>query len=293
MAEVRFDALERRQLCELFIELGPDAPSLLGPWSTRDLAAHLVLRSTTTSRHPDLFFPGRGIGWPRGVQRSWPSATSRHSSIASGRGRRRASSASVGSGALPTSTSSSCITRTCAGRTARSHGAMRRTSMLPCGATSLVHRGFLPAVCGVWDSNSSGQAQTSTCEHGEASRRLDSSDRLANSCCISSDDATQPRSRQQASPPRLPPFARHHSACRRLQVTTPEHPRRRGRSLSAAEVLAETAGAEVRPGLVRVAGVWSRVSVDAARQQSLDALQLRQVQPCSNARFVPEGRHKP
>ena len=38
------DASERRQLCELMLELGPDAPTLCEGWATADLAAHLVLR---------------------------------------------------------------------------------------------------------------------------------------------------------------------------------------------------------------------------------------------------------
>jgi uncharacterized protein (TIGR03085 family) len=40
---------ERSALCDLFAELGPDAPTLCGTWTTRDLAAHLVLRE----RRPD------------------------------------------------------------------------------------------------------------------------------------------------------------------------------------------------------------------------------------------------
>ncbi len=40
---------ERAELCELFLELGPDQPTLCGDWSTRDLAAHLVVRE----RRPD------------------------------------------------------------------------------------------------------------------------------------------------------------------------------------------------------------------------------------------------
>ncbi len=35
---------ERAQLCDLFLEVGPDAPTLCGDWTTRDLAAHLVVR---------------------------------------------------------------------------------------------------------------------------------------------------------------------------------------------------------------------------------------------------------
>ncbi len=38
------DKQERSQLCDLFIELGPDAPTLCEGWTTADLAAHLVLR---------------------------------------------------------------------------------------------------------------------------------------------------------------------------------------------------------------------------------------------------------
>jgi uncharacterized protein (TIGR03085 family) len=35
---------ERAALCDLFTEVGPDAPTLCGGWTTRDLAAHLVVR---------------------------------------------------------------------------------------------------------------------------------------------------------------------------------------------------------------------------------------------------------
>ncbi|HVK22847.1 MAG TPA: TIGR03085 family metal-binding protein [Actinokineospora sp.] len=40
---------ERAHLCDLFTEVGPDAPTLCGEWKTRDLAAHLVVRE----RRPD------------------------------------------------------------------------------------------------------------------------------------------------------------------------------------------------------------------------------------------------
>jgi uncharacterized protein (TIGR03085 family) len=40
---------ERRALCDLFVELGPEVPTLCGDWTARDLAAHLVLRE----RRPD------------------------------------------------------------------------------------------------------------------------------------------------------------------------------------------------------------------------------------------------
>jgi uncharacterized protein (TIGR03085 family) len=38
------DAQERREICDLLLELGPDAPTLCAGWTTADLAAHLVLR---------------------------------------------------------------------------------------------------------------------------------------------------------------------------------------------------------------------------------------------------------
>ncbi|MEU6131105.1 TIGR03085 family metal-binding protein [Saccharopolyspora sp. NPDC047091] len=40
---------ERRELCDLFDQVGPDAPTLCGEWTTKDLAVHLVLRE----RRPD------------------------------------------------------------------------------------------------------------------------------------------------------------------------------------------------------------------------------------------------
>lgn len=35
---------ERQELCDLFLAVGPDAPTLCGEWTTRDLAAHLIVR---------------------------------------------------------------------------------------------------------------------------------------------------------------------------------------------------------------------------------------------------------
>src|SRR5262245_36908412 len=42
-------AAERAELCDLFRVVGPDAPTLCSGWTTRDLAAHLVVRE----RRPD------------------------------------------------------------------------------------------------------------------------------------------------------------------------------------------------------------------------------------------------
>ncbi len=49
---------ERAQLCDLFDEVGPQAPTLCQGWATRDLAAHLAVRE----RRPDT---AAAIVWPR------------------------------------------------------------------------------------------------------------------------------------------------------------------------------------------------------------------------------------
>lgn len=41
---------EREALCDTFLRVGPDAPTLCSPWTTADLAAHLVVRES----RPDL-----------------------------------------------------------------------------------------------------------------------------------------------------------------------------------------------------------------------------------------------
>jgi uncharacterized protein (TIGR03085 family) len=61
-----FDAVERAQLCDLLDDLGPEAPTLLAPWTTRDLAAHLVLRERDLVAAPGLVVPG---GWGRFAER--------------------------------------------------------------------------------------------------------------------------------------------------------------------------------------------------------------------------------
>lgn len=48
---------ERKALCDLFVEWGPDVPTLCEGWSNLDLAAHLVVRE----RRPDS---GPGLVWP-------------------------------------------------------------------------------------------------------------------------------------------------------------------------------------------------------------------------------------
>jgi uncharacterized protein (TIGR03085 family) len=84
MADVFFDGVERARLADLLDELGPDAPTLLEPWTTRDLAAHLVLREHDALGGPGLVLPG---AWGRLAERrsralalrdfSWLTATIR------------------------------------------------------------------------------------------------------------------------------------------------------------------------------------------------------------------------
>jgi uncharacterized protein (TIGR03085 family) len=61
-----FDHIERAQLADLLDELGPDAPTLLEPWTTRDIAAHLILRDHDALAAPGLVLPG---AWSRLAQR--------------------------------------------------------------------------------------------------------------------------------------------------------------------------------------------------------------------------------
>src|SRR5215467_14640980 len=58
MGDVAFDAQERRSLCDVFDELGPDAPTLLEGWTAHDLAAHLFLREHDLLAAPCLVLPG-------------------------------------------------------------------------------------------------------------------------------------------------------------------------------------------------------------------------------------------
>ncbi|HKE74039.1 MAG TPA: TIGR03085 family metal-binding protein [Acidimicrobiales bacterium] len=53
-----FDAQERLELCDLFVRLGPSAPTLLDGWTATDLAAHLVVRERDPLAGPCLVLPG-------------------------------------------------------------------------------------------------------------------------------------------------------------------------------------------------------------------------------------------
>jgi uncharacterized protein (TIGR03085 family) len=66
MTDTSLDALEREGLCRLMNELGSEAPTLLWPWTTRDLAAHLVIREHDPVAAPGLVVPG---AWGRFAER--------------------------------------------------------------------------------------------------------------------------------------------------------------------------------------------------------------------------------
>src|SRR3954471_5526077 len=53
-----FDADERRKLCDLFDEVGPNAATLLEGWTAHDLAAHIVLRERDLVAGPCIALPG-------------------------------------------------------------------------------------------------------------------------------------------------------------------------------------------------------------------------------------------
>ncbi|MEI2775889.1 MAG: TIGR03085 family metal-binding protein [Tetrasphaera sp.] len=81
----RFAKQERADLCESFLDVGPDAPTLCAGWTTTDLATHLVIRDG----RPDLIvgpmLPVVG-GWAKGRVRAikgqpWPDLVS---AVASG-----------------------------------------------------------------------------------------------------------------------------------------------------------------------------------------------------------------
>ena len=74
VSRLTFDARERSGLCDLLDELGPDAATLLTPWTTRDIAAHLYLREHDPVAGPGLVIPG-----------AWARLAERHHGRAAGR----------------------------------------------------------------------------------------------------------------------------------------------------------------------------------------------------------------
>jgi uncharacterized protein (TIGR03085 family) len=53
-----FAPVERAALADLMVELGPDAPTLCTGWTTRDLAAHLIVRATRPDAAAGIVIPG-------------------------------------------------------------------------------------------------------------------------------------------------------------------------------------------------------------------------------------------
>lgn len=52
-----FAAIERAGLADLLEEIGPDAPTLCAGWTTRDLAAHLVVRARRLDAAAGILIP--------------------------------------------------------------------------------------------------------------------------------------------------------------------------------------------------------------------------------------------
>jgi uncharacterized protein (TIGR03085 family) len=62
MADDPLDQRERNELCDLLLELGPDAPTLCEGWTTADLAAHLVVRERDPRSMPGIVAPASRFG---------------------------------------------------------------------------------------------------------------------------------------------------------------------------------------------------------------------------------------
>lgn len=76
MGQTTVAAGERHELCDLLDLLGPDVTTLCAGWTTRDLAAHLVLREGRPDAAPGIIVPALA-GYTAKVQRSiarrpWP-----------------------------------------------------------------------------------------------------------------------------------------------------------------------------------------------------------------------------
>lgn len=61
---------ERESLCDLLIELGPDAPTLCGDWTTRQLAGHLVTREARPDAAAGIGFAPLS-GWTAKVEKKY------------------------------------------------------------------------------------------------------------------------------------------------------------------------------------------------------------------------------
>src|SRR3954469_4323150 len=61
---------ERNKLSDLFVQVGPDAPTLCSPWTTKDLAAHLVIRERRLDAAPGIMLKPLA-GYTQKVQDSY------------------------------------------------------------------------------------------------------------------------------------------------------------------------------------------------------------------------------
>jgi uncharacterized protein (TIGR03085 family) len=68
--------LERDALCDTFVAVGPDAPTLCSPWTTSDLAAHLVVRERRPDLAPGIWLPPLASRLESGMEeyaaKPWP-----------------------------------------------------------------------------------------------------------------------------------------------------------------------------------------------------------------------------
>jgi uncharacterized protein (TIGR03085 family) len=62
MEDAPLDQRERLALADLFLVLGPDAPTLCEGWTTADLAAHLVVRERDPRSMPGILRPDSRFG---------------------------------------------------------------------------------------------------------------------------------------------------------------------------------------------------------------------------------------
>src|SRR5690348_1418289 len=181
-----FDAVERARLSDLLDDLGPEAPTLLVPWTTYDLAAHLVQREHDHLAGPGLVLPG---AWARfAEQRRKALALKDFARLVTTfrRDRRQASSASDGCAGSPASTSSSSTMRTFAGPTVMAPGPTSGLWTRRFGATSPARRGISRGGCAAQVSNFSGPEPPGPPGRGEENRQPASPDPQASCCSTSS-----------------------------------------------------------------------------------------------------------
>ena len=67
MSQPTWAQRERQELCRLLEEVGPDAPTLCGEWTTRDLAAHLIVREARPDAAIGIFAKPLA-GWTEKIQ---------------------------------------------------------------------------------------------------------------------------------------------------------------------------------------------------------------------------------